>query len=173
MSAAVSRDVVKDLSDEAADLLGPDFDDHFNTPTLPPFAHRMDSPHAYAAMRRLAREVHFGKATLFDVWRWAKRWAIAQHRCNQVDVFGASMRLVHYAREEIDALDLLATQVSKDIANLIKPLLVAGAKSNQLLAEAHTVNGDAGFPLTEAAVTDVVRAGVYWAAHGQQRVARS
>ena len=48
------------------------------------------------------------------------------------------------------------------IRHVIAPMILH-KKSGALLAEAHGVNGDNGFPLDEAEVTDIVRTQVWWA----------
>jgi hypothetical protein len=49
------------------------------------------------------------------------------------------------------------------IKQVIAPMLAAHRRSNAVLAEAHGVNGAAGFPLTEEEVTDVVRREMFFA----------
>jgi hypothetical protein len=58
-------------------------------------------------------------------------------------------------------------QVRRDLAEhrirrLLAPMIAARKPPNALLAEAHGVNGAAGFPLTEEEVTDVVRGEVFF-----------
>lgn len=47
------------------------------------------------------------------------------------------------------------------ICRVLRPLIGTGKKSNVLLAEAHGVNGEDGFPLTEDEVTDIVATEVW------------
>jgi hypothetical protein len=66
-------------------------------------------------------------------------------------------------RQEVErqqvARDLAAHRVRRAVA----PMLAAHRRSNAVLAEAHGVNGAAGFPLTEEEVTDVVRREMFFA----------
>lgn len=55
------------------------------------------------------------------------------------------------------------------IRRVITPMIASREKSSRLLAEAHNINGEAGFPLTEAQVNETVTAMVFWhrrGAHG-------
>jgi hypothetical protein len=67
------------------------------------------------------------------------------------------------------AADMLADEAAhRDhatwrIKQAIAPMLAAHRRSNAVLAEAHGVNGAAGFPLTEEEVTDVVRREMFFA----------
>ena len=61
---------------------------------------------------------------------------------------------------------LAAEEARRDLAAVriryrLKPLLAVRKPPNALLAEAHDVNGAAGFPLTEREITDCVAAEVY------------
>jgi hypothetical protein len=49
------------------------------------------------------------------------------------------------------------------IRRRLKPLIAMRKTSNVLLAEAHDVNGAAGFPFAEPEVGDIVATEVYWA----------
>jgi hypothetical protein len=75
----------------------------------------------------------------------------------------------HLLRQEVHRHEVARELAAWRIERLVKPMIAAHRPSNVLLAEAHGVNGAAGFPLTEAEVTDVVRREVYWALPRERR----
>ncbi len=57
------------------------------------------------------------------------------------------------------------------IKRTLRPMIAARKRSNVLLAEAHGINGEAGFPLSEEQVTDIVRTEVWFALQSRPRMA--
>ena len=53
--------------------------------------------------------------------------------------------------------------VRGDILRVLRPLIAGRQPSSRLLAEAHNVNGAAGFPFAEREVTEIVSREVFWA----------
>lgn len=95
--------------------------------------------------------------------------ALANDRAMQAGTAQGNGSIEDRLKIDVHVLDLHAAKqrqivegVEHDIRRVIKPLIANLAPPNQILAEAHNVNGDAGFALTEAAVTDIVRNELYW-----------
>jgi len=59
------------------------------------------------------------------------------------------------------------------IRRLLGPMIAMRRKANVLFAEAYGVNGEAGFPLSEEQVTDIVRTEIWFALPARPRMARS
>ncbi len=78
----------------------------------------------------------------------------------------------HLLWQEIQRQRAFQDVVGSRIRRVIRPMIAVRKKSNVLLAEAHGVNGEAGFPLSEEQVTDIVRTEVWFALPSQPRMAR-
>ena len=70
---------------------------------------------------------------------------------------------LHLLRQHLRAEENRRALALCRIANTLRPMIARRAPKNQLLAEAHGVNGEMGFPLTEAEVTAAVVEQVWWA----------
>ena len=89
---------------------------------------------------------------------------------------GASYHPLDVARgaQHILRLHVLAEHVARSltrtgIERTLAPLIAMRAPRNRLLAEAHNVNGDNGFPLTEVQVDEITRTEVYWSIRKRAR----
>ena len=71
--------------------------------------------------------------------------------------------ILHTLNINVRRLEAERTTARGRIARVISPMVNSGASVNRVRAEAHNVNGAAGFPLTEAEVGAVVEAQKYWA----------
>lgn len=69
---------------------------------------------------------------------------------------------LHILRQHLKATETRQYLVVAQIKRTVAPLMAAREPSNRLLSESHTINGEAGFPLTEAQVTSVVTEAVFW-----------
>jgi hypothetical protein len=76
-----------------------------------------------------------------------------------VDVYRIAQHILTLRLADMHARRELA---ARHIKRLIEPMIGARKPSRALLAEAHGINGEEGFPLTEDEVADVVRDEVWW-----------
>lgn len=76
-----------------------------------------------------------------------------------VDVFRIARHILTLKLADMHARRELAAH---HIKRLLEPMIGSRKPSRALLAEAHGVNGEEGFPLTEDEVRDVVRDEVWW-----------
>lgn len=93
-----------------------------------------------AATLAAERAGELGRYKAHDVVRF-QRWLVTEH-----------------ARQEQRRRDLATHRIKR----VVRPMIAVGKQSNVLLAEAHGVNGAGGVPLTEAEVTQVVAAEVWF-----------
>jgi hypothetical protein len=115
------------------------------------------TPDIHATARALARPVVRG-------------W-MARHHANSALILAAMDEQASAGWERVlDTAKLLQWEMSQEIRNqqivreitqqrvsrIAWQMLRAGKPRNAVLAEAHTINGDAGFPLAEKEVTAVV-----------------
>lgn len=68
----------------------------------------------------------------------------------------------HVMRQAIKSMQRDRDRTTSGIRRVLRPLMVERARVNVLLAEAHNVNGEQGFPFTEEQITDIVADAVYW-----------
>lgn len=139
---------------------------------MPFYASRLDLPEAYAAAGRIGRMWVSDKIDWPGVRRFAVRWALMAHQTTGVDRCGAEARFCWAAQDAAAAFERDQDEAARDIKTLIRPLIAAREPWNSLMAQAHDVNGARGFPLTEADVTEIVRAEIYFALPTAPRGAR-
>jgi hypothetical protein len=75
----------------------------------------------------------------------------------QIDAWGKL--LGQFLRNE----DAERVKTRGGIVGAIKPLIGCRQSSNRILAEAHDINGAAGFPFTEREVEEIVSTEMFWA----------
>ena len=122
---------------------------------------RMSAPRdIYGPARRLARPVARGWLPLGQAYadllvttlREERSGELGQRTASDVFRFKRFVLQTEVARLEIDR-DLAALRIRR----AIRPMIGIRRPSGAVFAEAHGVNGDAGFPLTEDEVADIVR----------------
>jgi len=119
----------------------------------------------FALSARLARPVALGQMSLTtaDITLLnAADTAIRSRRMDR-DLVRFTGYLQHVLRLNLAPLETRRAVVRARIKRVVAPLIAARAQSRRLLAEAHNTNGEAGFPLAEAEVTEIVRVEVFWA----------
>lgn len=120
----------------------------------------------YAMPRELADPVARGSMPLTHAYAAMLASTVAAERCGQLTPYQAPdvFRLQkHLLGQHLDRAETKRAVTEGRIVRVIKPMIAVRRPSNAVLAEAHGVNGAAGFPLTEDEVTDIVRTAVYWA----------
>ena len=131
---------------------------------------------AYEAAKRLARPVVRGWMPLEHAYANLLVASIQEEREGRIDGTGNARDVFRFKRfllqTEISRLEVQRDLAELRIKRLIKPLLAIRKPSNAVFAEAHGVNGEAGFPLTEEEVTDVVRREMYYALQPAHRGGR-
>ena len=131
----------------------------------------------YALAAELAKPVALGDLSLTDAHaemllstaRSERLGELGQYTCPNV------FRLQqHILGLHLERLETQRAGVEGRIKRRLKPLIALRKPSNVLLAEAHDVNGAAGFPLLEPEVTDIAVTEMYWSLpqHGGRRHAR-
>jgi hypothetical protein len=120
----------------------------------------------YAAALELAKPVASGTLPLPHALAAILAVTLQQERDGTLgdrdinDVLQLKQQLFH---DRLLTLQIIREQVIATIKRTIAPLVAIRAKSGRILSEAHGCNGEAGFPLTEDEVTEVVRVAMYWA----------
>ena len=76
------------------------------------------------------------------------------------DVFGGLRHILDLHLEKERVRRMLTEQ---RIQRRIRPLITLRKPSNAVLAQAHSVNGEDGFPFDEADVTEMAVDAIYWA----------
>lgn len=121
----------------------------------------MSNPYALAAS--LARPVARGWLTRTEADVSLLNAAMQAQRngspYDPVVVYGG---LRHILSLHLEAEDRRRDRVAGRIRRRLKPLLALRKPRNVLLAEAHDVNGDAGFPLLEPEVAEIAAIEAYW-----------
>jgi hypothetical protein len=124
---------------------------------------------AYALAAELARPVARGHLTLTDADAELLLTAFGLHRngspYDPLDVFSG---LQHILRLHLERLEVARDLAAMRIRSRLRPLLALRKPSNVLLAEAHDVNGAAGFPFDEETVTAMATTEMYWAMPARQ-----
>ncbi|HEY2623258.1 MAG TPA: hypothetical protein VGI53_07415 [Dyella sp.] len=120
----------------------------------------------YATARTLARPVvrgqlpltHAHAALIVETLHQERTGALAGLR--PPDVVGLKRFLLG---QEIERQETERDVAEWRIKRLVGPMIAGRQPSNAVLAEAHGLNGLAGFPLTEHEVTSIVRREIYYA----------
>ena len=134
----------------------------------------MTNPYPLAA--ELARPVARGWLTLTDAHIALLLAACQAVRNGYQDQDAAG---IWRLQRHVLGLHLEAEERRRDLAEArvkrrLRPLIALRKPSNVLLAEAHDVNGAAGFPLEEREVNSIAATEMYWAMprHGGQHYGR-
>jgi hypothetical protein len=120
----------------------------------------------YGIAREMGRPVARGEMPLVQADAAIICDTLAQERSGALDGLKAPdvVRLKRFLlRQEVRRQEVARELAAWRIERLVKPMIAAHTPRNALLAEAHGVNGAAGFPLSEDEVTEIVRTEVYWA----------
>jgi hypothetical protein len=130
---------------------------------MPFYAAKGDLPEAYAAAERIGCQLVLGTIDWDGVRQWANRWALMTHRATGVERYGAQARFCWACSDSADWFQNQREDIVFAIKRLLKPMIATRAPWNNLMAQAHDLNGARNFPLTEAEVTEIVRIEVYFA----------
>jgi hypothetical protein len=112
----------------------------------------------YALARAFARPVARGYLTAGEALAWLMHDTLKAARAGQLgtyrasDVYGGLRHILGMWLKIEDDRRAIATQ---HVKAKLRPLIALHKKSNVLLAEAHGINGQEGFPLTQPEVTDI------------------
>jgi hypothetical protein len=120
----------------------------------------------YGIAREMGRPVARGEIPLVQADAAIICDTLAQERAGALDGLKAPdvVRLKRFLlRQEVHRQEVARELAAYRIERLVKPMIAAHRPRHALLAEAHGVNGAAGFPLSEDEVTEIVRTEVYWA----------
>ena len=115
----------------------------------------------------LARAVFAGHIDLTNADIAIMNASLAAHRnsthqsCNCDPLDCARLRH-HTLRQAVKRLESDAGYVTAGIRRALQPMLLRRLPINQILAEAHNVNGQYAFPFTEEQVSDVVHTVLLW-----------
>jgi hypothetical protein len=94
---------------------------------------------------------------MHDTLKAAKAGQLGTYRAS--DVYGGLRHILGlWLKIEEDRRAVAEMHVKRRL----RPLIALRKKSNVLLAEAHGINGEAGFPLTEPEVTDIAAMEVWF-----------
>jgi hypothetical protein len=120
----------------------------------------------YGPARKLARPVARGWLPLEQAYADLLVTTLREERSGELgqrtapDVFRFKRFLL---QTEVTRLEVARDLASHRICRLIKPMIALRKPWGSLMAEAHNLNGEAGFPLTESEVTELVETEVWWA----------
>jgi hypothetical protein len=120
----------------------------------------------YGIAREMGRPVARGEIPLVQADAAIICDTLAQERAGALDGLKAPdvVRLKRFLlRQEMERHRVARELAAYRIERFIKPMIAARKPPNALYAEAHGINGAAGFPLSEEEVTDIVRERMYWA----------
>lgn len=120
--------------------------------------------HLYALARELARPVARGHLCREQAEDWLLAATLSKrHQIGGLDPENIFRYQIHLLRLWLDRHRDEQAIARGKITRRLMPLLARQAPANQLLAEAHDVNGSEGFPLTDEAVTMTAFDARYWA----------
>lgn len=114
--------------------------------------------HAYALAAELAQPVARGYLSLTDAHAILVASTFSAERCGQLAPYLATdvYRLQqHLLGLHLERLEHRRAITAMKVRSRIRPLLALRKPRNVVLAEAHDVNGAAGFPFDEHDVTDI------------------
>lgn len=121
--------------------------------------------HLYALPAELAQPVARGQLPLAHAYAAMLADTVRAERLGEMDPYKAPdvFRLQkHLLGQHLARAETKRALAEGRIVRVIKPMIAVRRPSNAVLAEAHGVNGAAGFPLAEDEVTDIVRTEMYW-----------
>jgi hypothetical protein len=130
---------------------------------MPPNTNATQQPDrlVYGLARELARPVARGWLTRSEADVALINCAL--RRCGKSDAIGVARLAQHSLRQWLRPEEDRRLLARHRIDRTLHPMIARRTPSNHLLAEAHGVNGEMGFPLTEAETTAAVEDQVYWA----------
>jgi hypothetical protein len=126
--------------------------------------------HAYALAAELAQPVARGYLTLTEAHTALLTSTVAAERLGKLAPYRATdvYRLQRYLLgQHLERLENRRAITAMKVRARIRPLLELRKPRNVVLAEAHDVNGAAGFPFDEPDVTDIANRQAFYA--GRQR----
>jgi hypothetical protein len=98
--------------------------------------------------------------------------AVAMAILNEQSIPDAAEALpiwLHVLRQNIHNAEVRRDMARGAIKNALRPLIPLRTPWRRLMAEAHDINGDADFPLSEDEVADVVKTEIYFALPVERR----
>ena len=126
----------------------------------------------YGLARSLARPVARGWLSLGEADSALITTTLAEERSGALEGRKASDTVAFkrwLLRQELANQEAVRARATGGIRRIIRPMLETRQPPNAVLAEAHGHNGQSGFPLTEAEVSDIVRAERYWTQQRERR----
>lgn len=128
---------------------------------------RMSAPHnIYGSAKELARPVARGDLSLTEADAGLIVATLREERRGELEGYKAAdvVRLKrHLLRQYLHREEVARELAEHRIKRLVAPMIATRVRSNTVLAEAHGLNGQAGFPLTEDEVTGIVRQEAWFA----------
>lgn len=124
------------------------------------------TPNPYDLARELARPVARGYLGRGEAYATMLAGTVRADRQGKLAPYKAGDVFAHQAhifRERLERLEIQRGVTELRIKRRIKPLLAMHKPRNVVLAEAHDVNGAAGFPFDESDVNTIATTEMYWA----------
>jgi hypothetical protein len=120
----------------------------------------------YGIAREMGRPVARGEMPLVQADAAIICDTLAQERAGALDGLKAPdvVRLKRFLlRQEVRRHEVAREIAAWRIERLVKSMVVLRKRSNAVLAEAHGINGQAGFPLSEEEVNDIAHTEMHYA----------